>query len=256
MTAPASGSAARIPRDPGLLSWLAEFDVLLRVAVAAVEKALSPTAVLDPFRGLHITGDDVDRLLARPPGSSLAEVSTAPLHPAAAFAPLERLEGTFGLTPFDSAVMLVAVAPELDLRYERLYGYLQDDVTLRRPTVDLALTLLCPDPAARLRGRHRLSEDAPLRRYGLLQLRPTRDRSAMLAYVLEPDPQVARLLTGDIGLDPRLITWAVLSREPGLPDATGARIARMLGDGEQTLVELRGYGRPPTGEWRPESRRS
>ena len=56
-----------------------------------------------------------------------------------------RLATLFQLTPSDCDVLLICLAPELDLRYERLYAYLQDDVTQRRPTVDLATepSLLC-----------------------------------------------------------------------------------------------------------------
>ena len=35
----------------------------------------------------------------------------------------------------------VALAPDLDRRFERLYGYLNDDVTRRRATIGLSLEL-------------------------------------------------------------------------------------------------------------------
>ena len=38
--------------------------------------------------------------------------------------------------------LLIALAPEIDPRYERLYAYLQDDVTRKRPSIDLTLNLL------------------------------------------------------------------------------------------------------------------
>jgi hypothetical protein len=46
------------------------------------------------------------------------------------------------LSAFDVDLILLALAPKLDLRYERLYAYLQDDVTRTWPSVDLALNLL------------------------------------------------------------------------------------------------------------------
>ena len=54
---------------------------------------------------------------------------------------LERLALAFELDPFDQDAFLVCLAPDLDLRYERLYAYLQDDVTRKRPNVDLILRL-------------------------------------------------------------------------------------------------------------------
>src|SRR5205085_748451 len=52
---------------------------------------------------------------------------------------LERLRALFGLSDFERDVVLIALAAEIDLKYERLFAYLQDDVTKKRPTVDLAL---------------------------------------------------------------------------------------------------------------------
>src|SRR5262245_30152489 len=43
--------------------------------------------------------------------------------------PLLKLERLFKLTPFECDVLLLALAPELDLRYERFYAYIQDNVT-------------------------------------------------------------------------------------------------------------------------------
>jgi SpoVK/Ycf46/Vps4 family AAA+-type ATPase len=243
-----SRNSVQVSGHSALLSWLGQLDELLRVVTVAVAEALTPTAVLDPFRGLHITEDDVDRLLRQPPGTSLSEGALAPPRPMLPFPQLERMERTFSLTPFDSAVLLIAVAPEIDLRYERLYGYLQDDVTLRRPTLDLALSLLCPDATTRLTGRRHLSEEGPLRRHGLIALVPVRDRTAMMARALEPDAQVVRLLTGDPGLDQRLTAWAALAApaasrdldaEPADDHPAGRAIARILLE-NQAAVELSG----------------
>ena len=40
-------------------------------------------------------------------------------------------------------VLVICLAAEVNLKYERLYAYLHDDVTKKRPTVDLVLRLLC-----------------------------------------------------------------------------------------------------------------
>ena len=86
---------------------------------------------------------------------------------------LARLAHAFGLSAFDMDLVLITLAPELDLRYERLYAYLQDDVTRKRPSVDLALNLLCPSTEAKLARAARISpSEAPLVRHGLLRLIP------------------------------------------------------------------------------------
>ena len=86
----------------------------------------------DPFRGLYISEADVDGLLADSRRRRSRTSSSAT--PAALEAPrLQRLIRAAGLSPFEAEVLLVCLAPEIDLRYERLYGYLQDDVTQGAP---------------------------------------------------------------------------------------------------------------------------
>jgi len=89
------------------------------------------------------------------PGASVlwserTEVEEPFLAPAADGSRLARLRQVFDLSPFDVDVCLVALAPDLDLRYERLYAYLQDNMAKKRPTIDLALNLLCPSAADKI----------------------------------------------------------------------------------------------------------
>ena len=37
---------------------------------------------------------------------------------------LPALQQLFGLTRFETDILLICIAPELDLRYERIYAYL------------------------------------------------------------------------------------------------------------------------------------
>jgi hypothetical protein len=160
-----------------LVQALALLDERLRLAIeelGAVER--------DPFRGLHIADGDVRQALTQPP----LEPTIHQAWPRAAqdVAPLAHVRDAFGLQPFDVAVLLLALAPDVDLRYERIYAYLQDDVTRRRPTVDLALSLLCSTRAERLASRVRLDAGAPLLRHGLVALaepeRPWLSRSIVV----------------------------------------------------------------------------
>src|SRR5262245_37631937 len=82
---------------------------------------------------------------------------------------LPSLVRTFGLTPFEQQVLVICLAPEIERKYDRLYAYLQDDITRKRPSVDLILTLLTDTPAARLEGRALLSYNSRLFRSGILQ---------------------------------------------------------------------------------------
>ncbi len=73
----------------------------------------------------------------------------------------------FGLSALDAAILLAALAPDVDRGFEPLYGYLNDDVGRRRATVALALELAGTgpyEPAARAR----FHPAAPLLSGGLL----------------------------------------------------------------------------------------
>ena len=113
----------------------------------------------DRFRGLYISDEQVDALLDRPVGplvppdgrrggrggaaSTALEAARPSRRSGAGDAPsaLRGLARAFGLEPIDVDLLLVALAPDLDPRFERLYGYLHDDVSRRRASVGLALEL-------------------------------------------------------------------------------------------------------------------
>jgi ATP-dependent 26S proteasome regulatory subunit len=82
---------------------------------------------------------------------------------------LKALRETFELDEFEWWALIVCMAPALDLRYERIYGYLQDDVTRTQPGIDLLLTLLAPeDRLARLDYIHHFGRYAALQQFRLL----------------------------------------------------------------------------------------
>src|SRR5262249_22301903 len=86
-----------------------------------------------------------------------------------------------------------------DLRYERLYGYLQDDVTRRRASVNLILDLLCDAGPERLLQLARFSDDAPLFAHGLLErvTEPGGAQPSLLAQALAPDEAIVAWLLGE-----------------------------------------------------------
>jgi AAA+ superfamily predicted ATPase len=112
---------------------------------------------------------------------------------------------------------MVCLAAELDLKYERLYAYLQDDVTKKRPTVDLIVRLLCPTFEDRLAARRSFSGDAPLVRWNVVSLNddPGSRRPVLLARYLKLDDRIAGYLLGSDAIDARLASFVPL------PDAEG-----------------------------------
>lgn len=83
--------------------------------------------------------------------------------------PLLEMTVDARLTPFEKFALLSCCAAEVDRSYERIFGYIMDDMTRRAPSVDLLCELASADAATRLLHRRELSEVARLRRVGLLQ---------------------------------------------------------------------------------------
>jgi len=169
-----------------------------------------------PFRGLYITNEQVSDLLSREPGvnqfGTNAEVLEDSARDLTTSDSLAWLVDKFGLSSFDADLVLLALAPELDLRYEKIYAYLQDDVTRKLPTVELALNLLCDSAEAKLDHRVCFFPQGPLVRHGLLRILPDPNQvePSFPAYYLKLDQQITRLLLGDPGLDPRLVQFCEL----------------------------------------------
>ena len=231
------------------LRWL---DELLGRAAAAAEAAYGPDGNAARFRGVYVDHHEVVRLLQRDPGTSPLHQPEAPAAEATpAATQLGWLRDAFGLGAFDTALLLVALAPELDLRYQRIYGFLQDDVTKRRATVDLALNLLCATAVDKLARRAHFTPAAPLLRGGLLRLVADQEEvePPLLARYLKVDDQIVRWLLGEPGLDARLAPFAQLleaceADELSLPaewrQALPAACAQALRGGEPLRLYFRG----------------
>jgi hypothetical protein len=235
-----------------LLADLATLEARLSAVVARLRQTAEPP--LDPgVRGLIIEEGDVDRWLGALDSTSEppAEAPAFQPRPDGRLAALGRL---FGLDSFEQAALLTALAPEIDLAYGNLYAYVQDDVTRKYATVDLALTLWCGDLAARLAARARFAPDAALRRNFLLGVDDTAPPLAapLLSRALALDPRVAAFLLGSDRPDPALSGAAQVWRGAGalnaavapLPPADTARLEALA----RVALGLSGpNGAAPTG---------
>jgi len=217
-----------------LLSHVHRVEQRVRRAVAARRE--TDPAPDDPYRGLYLTPESVERILA---ADSTVDPVDLPL--VGHGSRLHRLATEFRLGPLEVEFLLIAMAPEIDVRFERLYGYLNDDVTRVRPTVGLALEL-CGLPAAGP-GRFLLAPTAALVACGLIEIHDT-DRPALSRTLRVPDRIVAHLL-GDDEPDTLLLGVATVysfdhghSLDHGDPaDPFVHRVARATDGG---IVYLRG----------------
>jgi AAA+ superfamily predicted ATPase len=163
----------------------------------------------DPFRGLAIPDGQIDALLAQAP----AEVCQIPAlrdeidrltsdiqQRTVPDQPLPRLIRRCGLSRFEAEVLILALAGDVDARYETLFAYAQNDVTRKRPSLGLALNLLCESPAQRLRACAAFQPRASLFRHRLIRFgtdaqdpdpsfpsRPLRAESRIVNHVLGID---------------------------------------------------------------------
>ena len=209
-----------------LLAELKCLDLLLQRRVLELRALHLLTE--DQFRGLYIPDAHVDALLgedqasAERPSDDLDRITRqfsqareevnariqASLE-AGARLPLLELASRFRLSEFDAAVLLIAVAPEVNLRYEALYSYVQNDVTKKRPTVQLAMDLLCPGHEDRLAARAALGPQGALLRHRLVRLyEDPQDREAPFpAHYVKAEARIVDFLLDIASIDARLLPF-------------------------------------------------
>src|SRR5947209_4897361 len=114
-----------------LVAAFRRLDSRLGRAIESVDAANADGSDPQPYRGLYLASSDVRRGLDREPGTprlgtgteGAASTYLGPFEPTSRLARIGRV---FGLSPFDLGIVLIALAPEFDTKYERAYAYLQD----------------------------------------------------------------------------------------------------------------------------------
>jgi SpoVK/Ycf46/Vps4 family AAA+-type ATPase len=129
------------------------------------------------------------------------------------FLTLPQCASLFGLSDFEVQVVIVCLAPEVDKKYDKLYAYLQDDITRKKPSIDLVLDLLCQGETDKWRMRSSFSDSASLLRAGILHKDndpQSPSGSSNLAQFLQLDQRVLHYLLGDNSIDARLMNIATI----------------------------------------------
>ncbi len=218
--------------DP-LWTRLRAVEERVRHAVAA-RQAKDPDPE-DPYRGQYLTPEAAARILDEPGGLDVP--GEEPWQPPAGSV-LDGLARRFGLSELDLDLLLVAMAPDLDARFERLYGYLNDDLTRRRPTVGLALELCGLSGTAP--ARFRLAPGAPLIEGGLVQV--TEPERPPLSRVLVVPDRVTGHLLSSAQPDARLAGVLGEAREDPTAEEADVRLAAAAAMTGVGLVHLRSRG--------------
>ncbi len=207
-----------------------------RVRTLVAERRAEDPNPDDPFRGLYLTDDVIDRLLDSEPitATGVDPQAIATLDQAAGpDTRLRRLTADARLGELDVELLIIALLPDLDARFERFYGYLNDDVTRRRASVGLALHLAgASGLQAAVRGR--LEPSRPLLQQGLITLEDP-ERPFLSRALRVPDRVTAHLL-GDDAADAGLT--GLLVEADAYATSLSAQIAHALGSGVR-LVHLK-----------------
>ncbi|MGH2769839.1 MAG: ATP-binding protein, partial [Actinomycetota bacterium] len=184
-----------------------------RVSAAVARRRAGDPDPDDRFRGLYISDSYIDHLLSgassspgsQPPNPEIetflarVEAEADEAQARGADLRLRRLTRCFGLDDCDLELLLIALAPDLDLRFERLYSYLNDDVSRRRASTGLALDL-CGAAYGEVVSRSRFNASGPLVGGGLLLVEEP-ERPFLTRSLRVPD-RVASNLLGDDTPDP------------------------------------------------------
>lgn len=144
--------------------------------------------------------------------------------------PLYHLATVFPLNSFELDILLICLAPELESKYEKIYAYLQDDVTKNSPSVNLLLDLLCSSREEKIAARCHFLPQAPLFRYHLLHYIVNNGQPAkpLLSRCLKLDDRLVNLLLGIQGVDSGLVSltrliipqrdWSTIILKKGLKE--------------------------------------
>lgn len=192
---------------------------------------------LEPFRGLVLSDEEIDALLAGSHGpdsgpgpGECSDPDLQPLEAALAerescvkerrhtayqhniFLPLPQLAKAFQLSPFEELCLIICLAPELDRKYEKLYAYLNDDISSKRATIGLVLDLLCPTFQQKAAARTVFNAQSPLLKQRFLQLVDSQSSSPalFLSRQVKLDDRIADYLLGCSRMDSQLVSFARL----------------------------------------------
>lgn len=215
-----------------ILAELERIDLLIQQQVWRARQLYGND---ENFQGIYIPEEEIDELLTTSAGLPRWATEALPLSQLEVQAILEqrtigtalrkaesakrgimlrldRVQALFHLSTVEIDALLICLASEIDLRYERLFGYLQDDITKRRPSVDLVLNLLSPSFEAKLKGRHSFAPQAPLFKQRILHLfdDPSQPHPPLLSKYLKADQRIVAYLLNSDEVEPELAPYVKL----------------------------------------------
>jgi SpoVK/Ycf46/Vps4 family AAA+-type ATPase len=217
------------------------------------------TANMDIFKGLYIPEEEIERIT----GSTDTHNETGDVKQKALLnhikqlrealsrkidkslkagihLPFYHLASVFHLNFFELDTLLICLAPLLDVKYEKFYSYLQDDVTKKFPAVNFILDILCSSgkPEKRIDAQSFFLDQSPLFRYGLVKFIGGGDHQSepLISRCLKLDDRIANFLLGFNVMDAELSSFArIINPTTGWPslvmeDELKEQLIRLSGD--------------------------
>jgi hypothetical protein len=198
---------------------LARIDILVRAQVLRWRMTIAASKPEELWGMVHVSEAEVEQYLAAP----VTPVDAVPAAVVDAVAPfvqaegeaaaqirrnvevtaasvalrLEQLRTRFGLAAAELDVVLLVLLPELDLRYRRIFGYLQDNASRAHPPVDLVWQILHAKVQTLEEKRSLFDPTGVLARWRLVSVSAD-EREVRL------DPRVTSFLLGGDAVDGRL----------------------------------------------------
>ncbi|MEW9700892.1 AAA family ATPase [Paenibacillus sp. SI8] len=183
----------------------------------------TPDPQTDAFRGMFVSEDEFMRLLGGLPAEPLAggdedELLSVIDHwenriqerlqaskQAGVFLPLAYVSAVFGLSLIEERIVMLGLAIELDRKYERIFGFLQDDLTCKTPNIGLALQIAGASPEEARSARTTFTAPAGrLARYFLSSNEQETGSRTLLSRPLLLDKRIIAFLLDSGELDPKL----------------------------------------------------
>ena len=173
----------------------------------------------DEFRGLYISDEEVDSILKviRPAFDSEAEGDAEDQGVKVTIEALLQLEADlsdfrdnglknpelprllqlcelFDLNDFEKDALLICLLPEIDVKYERIFGYIQDDVTKKRPSIGMVIDLLCNSADVRVAARKSFAPEAPLIANRLIRIKEDTLQQPLISRAMKADDRIVDFL--------------------------------------------------------------
>ncbi|NOU71178.1 AAA family ATPase [Paenibacillus sp. LMG 31458] len=184
---------------------------------------LTPDPQTDSFRGMFVSEDEFIRLIGRPSGDEVLDGEELELlasiqnseafialrreesRKAGVFLPLSYVSSVFGLSLVEERFVMLGLAVELDRKYERIFGFLQDDLTSKTPNISLALQIACGSPENMRAARTTfMAPEGKLARYLLHREAQEISGQTLLSRPLLLDKRIISFMLDSGEMDPKL----------------------------------------------------